>query len=304
MPDTVTLGGDLAIRRLGFGAMRLAGPGLWGDYPDRRAAIALLRRAVDAGVELIDTADSYGPHTNELLIRDALYPYPENLVIATKGGFVRGGPSFADLDSLGSRAYLRQCAFLSARRLGVERIDLYYLHSARATDAPFLDQVATLAELKQEGVIRHIGLANVSLEQFQAAREVTEIALVSGAYNIAERKSAPLIEAATAAAVPFSPFRPTMTTRPDTPQFGAAIDQFAAVLSPICERHEATLAQLALAWLLNSSPTLVPIPGTTSLDHLEANLAAREITLSAAEVTAISDLAAPPLQPRAVNPHD
>jgi pyridoxine 4-dehydrogenase len=303
MGETVTLGGDMTIRRLGFGAMRLAGPGSWGDYPDRDAAIRLLRRAVEAGVDLIDTADSYGPHTNEELIRDALAPYREQLVIATKGGFLRGGPDFADLGSLGSRIYLRQCAFLSARRLGVERIDLYYLHSARAEDAPFLDQVATLAELKQEGVIRHIGLANVTVEQFEAARQVTDIAILSGSYNIAERKNAPLIHAAAAAGVPFSSFRPTMVSRPDTPSFDGALAQFRPVLDPIRERYDATLAQIAIAWLLNSSPFLVPIPGTTSLQHLGENLAARAIELSSEDLEAISGLAAGPLPPRAVNPH-
>ncbi len=156
----ITLGGDLRVGRIGYGAMRLTGPNLWGEYADRDGGIALLRQAVEAGVTLIDTADVYGPHTNELLIREALLPYPEHLVIATKGGFVRGGPVGPRptlIDAIGNATYLRQCAYLSARRLGVERIDLYYLHSGRAKDASFEDQVGTLAELRQLGLIRQGG---------------------------------------------------------------------------------------------------------------------------------------------------
>src|SRR6266540_2964076 len=164
--STLTIGSDLVVNRLGFGAMRLTGNGMWGEFPDRDGGIALLKRVVEAGVTFIDTADAYGPHTNEILIHDALYPYPTNLVIATKGGFIRGGPNYADFGAVGNREYLRQCAYLSARRLGVEQIDLYYLHSPNATDVPFEDQVGTLAELREQGLIRHIGLSNVSLEQF------------------------------------------------------------------------------------------------------------------------------------------
>src|SRR5579859_1716166 len=186
----LAIGGDLSVSRLGFGAMRLTGSGMWGEYSDRDGGIVLLKRVVEAGVTFIDTADAYGPHTNEILIHDALYPYPADLVIATKGGFIRGGPDYADLGAVGNRAYLRQCAYLSARRLGVERIDLYYLHSPNATDVPFEDQVATLAELREQGLIRHIGLSNVSLEQFRAAREIVDIAAVTALYNIGERKGA------------------------------------------------------------------------------------------------------------------
>src|ERR1700722_3807358 len=165
--STVTIGSDLVVNRLGYGAMRLTGPGMWGEYPDRDRAIALLRRVVAAGTTFIDTADAYGPHTNETLIHDALYPYPADLVIATKGGFIRGGPDYADFGAVGNREYLRQCAFLSARRLGVEQLDLYYLHSATATDAPFEQQVETLAALRDEGLIRRVGLSNVTVEQFR-----------------------------------------------------------------------------------------------------------------------------------------
>src|SRR6266851_5129390 len=169
---------EFTSNRLGYGAMRLTGTGMWGEHPDREGGIALLRRVVEAGVTFIDTADAYGPHTNEALIRDALSPYPANLVIATKGGFIRGGPDDADFGAVGNREYLRQCAYLSARRLGLEQIDLYYLHSPNATDVPFVDQVATLAELREQGLIRHIGLSNAIAGQFRAAREVVEMAAV------------------------------------------------------------------------------------------------------------------------------
>ena len=164
----ITLGGDLRVGRIGYGAMRLTGPDLWGDYPDRDGGITLLRQAVEAGVTLIDTADVYGPHSNELLIRDALHPYPEGLVIATKGGFVRGGRELTAIDAVGNPNYLRQCVYMSARRLGIDRIDLYYLHSGWAKDASFEEQVGTLAELRKEGLIGHIGLSNVTVGQLRS----------------------------------------------------------------------------------------------------------------------------------------
>ena len=162
--ETVTIGGDLTVGRIGYGAMQLTGPKVWGDYPDHDRGVALLREVVAAGVTFIDTADVYGPHSNEELIREALHPYPEHLVIATKGGFVRGGPEYSDMGAVGNRYYLRQAAYMSARRLGLERIDLYYLHTATMTDAPFEETIETLAGMRQEGLIRHIGLSNVSAE--------------------------------------------------------------------------------------------------------------------------------------------
>ena len=192
----VSIGENLSVGRIGYGAMQLTGRQVWGEYPDREGGIALLRHAVESGVSFIDTADVYGPHTNEILIRDALYPYPDHLVIATKGGFVRGGYDYSTLDAVGNRNYLRQSAHLSARRLGVERIDLYYLHSGRATDASFEEQVATLAELRAEGVIGNIGLSNVTVEQFHAARAIVDIAAVTAHDNIAVRTGAGLLRAA------------------------------------------------------------------------------------------------------------
>jgi pyridoxine 4-dehydrogenase len=271
------------VNRLGYGAMRLTGNGMWGEFPDRGGGIALLRRVVEAGVTFIDTADAYGPHTNEILIHDALYPYPENLVIATKGGFIRGGPGYAGFGAVGNREYLRQCAYLSARRLGVEQIDLYYLHSANATDVPFADQVATLAELREQGLIRQVGLSNCSLDQFQAAREIVDIAAVTAQYNVWDRSGAELLAAAESAGVVFSPWNPTTNRSGDAAHSGE-------ILGPICEKHGATMSQIALAWLLHRSPSMLPIPGTSNPAHLEENLGAAAITLSAEEVDAITRL--------------
>lgn len=286
---SLPVGTDLAVSRLGFGAMRLTGPGMWGDVADRAAAIALLRRVADAGITFIDTADAYGPHTNELLIREALHPYASDLVIATKGGFIRGGPDYADFGAVGDRAYLRQCAFLSARRLGVERIDLYYLHSAQARDVPFADQIATLAELREQGIIRHIGLSNVTIEQFRIARSIVDIAAVTAHYNVIDRTGAPLLAAAEAAGIAFSPWHPT--TVADGRPLSAAV---AEAIDPVAVRTGASRPQIALAWLLHSSPLMLPIPGTTSTTHFDANLAAASIALTADEVATISAAVAEP----------
>ncbi|VVJ22614.1 Oxidoreductase [Amycolatopsis camponoti] len=281
----LTIGGDLRVGRIGFGAMQLTGKQVWGEYPDRDGGIAVLRAAVDAGVTFIDTADVYGPHTNEVLIRDALHPYPDDLVIATKGGFVRGGFDYATLGAVGNANYLRQSAHLSARRLGVDTIDLYYLHSGRATDVPFEDQVATLAALREEGLIRHVGLSNVTLEQFRAAQDIVEIAAVTAHFNASARTGADLLRAAENSGAVFSPWHPvTLTEGPDT-------DKVMAVIEPIAARHGVTARQIALAWLLHRSPVMLPIPGTTSVAHLQDNLAAAEIELSGEHVAAITDLA-------------
>ena len=284
-PQTITIGGDLSVGRIGFGAMQLTGKQVWGEYPDRPAAINLLRTAVDAGVTFIDTADVYGPHTNETLIREALHPYPEHLVIATKGGFVRGGFDYSTLGAVGNPNYLRQAAHTSARRLGVERIDLYYLHSGRATDAPFEEQVATLAALREEGVIRHIGLSNVTLDQLRAAQGIAPIAAVTAHYNVAARTGAGLLRAAEESGAVFSPWHPVRFDET------GETEKITAVLTPIAHRHGATNQQIALAWHLHSSPASLPIPGTTSPAHLADNLAAAGIALTAEEVAAITALA-------------
>src|SRR6476620_3445708 len=167
--ETVTIGGDLTVGRIGYGAMQLTGPKVWGEYPDHDKGVALLREVVAAGVTFIDTADVYGPHSNEELIREALHPYPEDLVIATKGGFVRGGLEYSDMSAVGNKYYLRQAAHMSMRRLRLDHIDLYYLHTPAMTDAPFEETVETLADLRQDGLIRHIGLSNVNAEQLRTA---------------------------------------------------------------------------------------------------------------------------------------
>jgi hypothetical protein len=282
----MTIGGDLTVNRIGYGAMKLTGAQVWGPYPDHDHAIRVLRGVVDAGVNLIDTADVYGPHDNELLIRDALYPYREGLVIATKGGFVRGGFDYGTLDAVGNPNYLRQSAHMSARRLGLEVIDLYYLHSGRALDAPFEDQVGALADLRQAGLIRHVGLSNVTLEQLRAAQSIVPVAAVTALYNVTERVGADLLAAAEADRIVFCPWHPVTTT--DGPLAARA----AAVLPPIATAHGATTQQIALAWQLQGSPQALPIPGTTSLAHLRENLQAQSITLSPQEMRAIDDITA------------
>ncbi len=294
----IPLGGDLRAGRIGYGAMRLTGPNLWGDYADRDAGVALLRHAAEAGVTLIDTADVYGPHTNELLIREALHPYPEHVVIATKGGFVRGGPVGARpalIDAIGNASYLRQCAYLSARRLGVERIDLYYLHSGRARDASFEDQVGTLAELRQLGLIRHIGLSNVTAAQLAAARQIVDIAAVSAHFNVVAREvvareQAALLGAALEAGAAFVPWQPVSLTAPGSPTGTGGPAAARRVLEPIASRHRATISQITLAWLLARSPAIMPCPGTTSVAHLHETLAAEAIELSHADIDSIDSI--------------
>jgi len=279
----ITIGGDLRAGRIGYGAMRLTGPDLWGDYPDRDAGIALLRQAVEEGVTLIDTADVYGPHSNELLIRDALHPYPEHLVIATKGGFVRGGRDMSTVAAIGNPNYLRQCAHMSVRRLGVDRIDLYYLHSGTATDAPFEEQVGVLAELKAQGLIRHIGLSNVTVGQFETAREITEIAALTANYNLGTRLGSAHLVAAERTGAVFSPWGPTRFDGPN-------VENIRKTVGEIAHRHGATPHQVALAWHLYRSPNTLPIPGTRTISHVDASNAASRLVLSADEVRQLTDL--------------
>lgn len=264
--------------------MRLTGTDLWGDYPDQAAAITLLRQAVEAGVTLIDTADVYGPHTNEVLIRDALHPYAESLTIATKGGLVRGGRDLSTIAAIGNPNYLRQCVRPSARRLGVERIDLYYLHSGYAQDASFAEQVGTLAGLREEGLIGGIGLSNVTVEQLKEAREIVEIAAVTAHFNIADRTQEPLLRAAEEAGAIFAPWQPVSLIPPGVDTDTSGSDE----MRRIAGRHDATVPQVALAWLLAQSPVVRPLPATTSIAHLRENLAAEQLTLSAADFKALS----------------
>jgi pyridoxine 4-dehydrogenase len=282
--DLITIGDGLRVNRIGYGAMKLTGDQVWGPYPDQEHAIAVLRGVVDAGITLIDTADVYGPHTNELLIKEALHPYPDDLVIATKGGFVRGGFAYDTLDAVGNVNYLRQSAHMSARRLGVEAIDLYYLHSGRATDAPFEDQVGVLAELRDAGLIRNVGLSNVTLEQLRIAQAIVPIAAVTALYNVTARIGADLLAAAEQDNIAFVPWHPVTITD------GPLASRAAEIVPPIAAAHEATVQQITLAWQLQGSARSVPIPGTTSLAHLRQNLQAESIILSDVEIRALNDI--------------
>ena len=282
--NTLTIGGDLTVGRVGFGAMRLTGEQVWGDYPDREAGIALLRSVVELGITFIDTADVYGPHANEILIHDALFPYPPGLVIATKGGFVRGGFDYSTLDAVGNPNYLRQSAQMSARRLGIEQIDLYYLHSGRATDVSFETQIETLAALRQEGLIRHIGLSNVTLEQLRIAQTIVEIVAITAHFHAGVRTGAPFLNVCEEDELVFSPWHPLSVYE------GVNRDQVKEVIGPIARHHDVTELQIALAWQLHLATVSLPIPGTTSLAHLRENLAAQHIRLDPDEVTAITGL--------------
>jgi pyridoxine 4-dehydrogenase len=273
---TFTLGGDLTVNRLGFGAMRITGKGVWGPPADRDETIRVLRRAVDLGVNFIDTANSYGPYVSEELIREALSPYPDDLVIATKAGLLRTGPDI--WIPLGFPGYLRQELELSLQRLGVERIDLFQLH--RIDDKfPLEDQVGELAALQQEGKIRHIGLSEVGVEQLEAAQKVAPIVSVQNMYNLTARTAEPVLEACEAQGLGFIPWFP-LAAGPLAAEDGP--------LQRIAADHHATASQLALAWLLKRSPVMLPIPGTSKVSHLEQNVAAAEITLSDAEFETLS----------------
>jgi pyridoxine 4-dehydrogenase len=277
---TFTLGGDLTVNRLGFGAMRLTGKGIWGPPDDRDECIRVLRRAVDLGVNFIDTADSYGPYVSEKLIHQALHPYPEHLVIATKAGLLRTGPD--EWPELGFPAYLRQECEMSLRRLGVDRIDLFQLHRID-TKFPAEDQLGELVALQQEGKIRHIGLSEVTVAQLEAAQKVTPIVSVQNMYNLSVRTAEPVLDACSAAGMGFIPW------------FPLAAGPLAAPGGPlhrIAERHHASPSQLALAWLLKRSPVVLPIPGTSKVGHLEENVAAAEITLGDEEFDELADAAA------------
>ncbi|NNH70396.1 oxidoreductase [Nocardia uniformis] len=273
---TYSLGGDLPIHRLGYGAMQITGPGVWGDPADPDEAVRVLRRAVDLGVNFIDTADSYGPFVSEQLIRKALHPYADDLVIATKAGLTRSGPG--DWRPVGRPEYLRQQLHLSLRNLGVDRIDLYQLHRIDP-QVPLADQLGALVELQQEGKIRHIGVSEVSVDQLKQARELATIVSVQNLYNLANRQAEDVLEYAEANGIAFIPWFPIATGELARP--GGPLDTAA-------KEHDATPAQLALAWLLRRSPVMLPIPGTSRVPHVEENISAAEITLTDAEFEALT----------------
>jgi aryl-alcohol dehydrogenase-like predicted oxidoreductase len=269
---TITLGGDLTVNRLGFGAMRITGDGIWGEPRDREAAKQVLRRALELDINLIDTADSYGPEVSERLIAEALRPYPEGLVIATKGGQLRDGPGQWRPD--GRPEHLREALEGSLRRLGLERIDLYQLHRPDPK-VPFEESVGALIRFREEGKVRHIGLSNVSEAQLEQARRMTEIVSVQNRYNLADRGSEGVLTRCETLGIAFLPWAPLAVGELAGP--GSALAELAA-------RHDATPAQLALAWLLARSPQMLPIPGTASVAHLEEDVRAAAIRLSPEEV--------------------
>lgn len=275
---TFALGGDLTINRLGFGSMQLTGPGVWGHPKDPDEAVRVLRRAVELGVNFIDTADSYGPAVAEPLIAKALKPYADDLVIATKGGLTRSGPN--EWPPVGRPEYLRQQTEMSLRWLGLERIDLYQLHRVDAK-VPLEDQVGELKKLQDEGKIRHIGLSEVSIDQLQQAQQVAEIVSVQNLFNLTDRSSEALLDHSTENGIAFIPWFPLATGQ---------LTGEGSPLTELAEKKGATPAQLALAWLLKRSPVMLPIPGTSSVDHLEDNLRGAQIQLSDAEFEELSAL--------------
>jgi pyridoxine 4-dehydrogenase len=269
---TFTIGGDLEVRRLGFGAMRITGDGIWGPPDDPDEARRVLRRVVELGVNLIDTADSYGPEVSENLIAETLHPYPEGLVIATKGGLRRSGPGQWPRDGRPER--LKECCEASLGRLRLERIDLYQLHSPDP-QVPLEDSLGAFKELQDEGKIRHIGVSNVSRRELDRARAVVDVVTVQNRYNLTDRHSDDVLAACEQDGIGFIPWFPLATG--DLARPGGPLDELA-------RSHDATPGQLALAWLLGRSPVMLPIPGTGSVAHLEENVAAADLDLAPDEL--------------------
>ncbi|MGY1841193.1 MULTISPECIES: aldo/keto reductase [unclassified Modestobacter] len=276
---TFDLGGDLSVHRLGYGAMQLTGDGVWGEPADRANAVRVVQAAVEQGVDFIDTADSYGPVVSEQIIADALHPYADGLVVATKAGLTRTGPG--EWIPVGRPAYLKQQVELSLRNLKVDRIDLIQLHRIDP-EVPLADQLGAFAELKEQGKVRHIGVSEVSVAELQAARGITEIASVQNLYNLTNRQSQDVLDYATAEGIAFIPWFPIATgdlAKPDSP------------VAAVAQELDATPSQVALAWLLAKSPVILPIPGTKSLDHLAENLGAAQLTLSDDEIARLDAIA-------------
>jgi pyridoxine 4-dehydrogenase len=276
---TFQIGGDLPVVRLGYGTMQLTGDGVWGPPKDHDEALRVLRRSVELGVTFFDTADSYGPVVAEQLLKEALHPNADDVVIATKAGLTRQGPGI--WTPVGVPAYLRQQAELSLRNLGVDTIDLFQLHRIDPA-VPLEDQVGELKLLQDEGKVRHIGLSEVSVEQTKAAQEVATIATVQNLYNLVDRSAEPLLEYAEEQGIGFIPWFPLAT---------GELSQEDGPLAAASQEHGATPSQLALAWLLRRSPVMLPIPGTSSVDHLESNVAAAGIGLTDAEFDKLTAVA-------------
>ena len=275
---TFAIAGELEVHRLGFGAMRLTGPNITGPPADVEKAKAVLRRAVELGVDHVDTADAYGPDVSEELIAEALHPYPDGLVVATKGGLVRTQPG-GDWPKDGRPEHLRAACEGSLRRLRLEQIPVYYLHRPDP-EVPYEASVGALKELKDEGKIRHVAVSNVSLELLATARTIVDIALVQNQYSLTDRRAQDVLDACEQAGIGFVPWAPLDA---------GALDPTGPVPA-IARDHDATPMQVAMAWLLHTSPVMLPIPGTSSLDHLEENVAAGELSLDADEVAALDAL--------------
>jgi aryl-alcohol dehydrogenase-like predicted oxidoreductase len=276
---TFTIGGDLEVNRLGYGAMRITGDGVWGPPPDHDGAIAVLKRAIELGIDFIDTADSYGPYVSEELIAEALHPYPDGLVIATKGGLERTGPD--EWPRNGRPEHLKAACEGSLRRLKVDRIDLYQLH-APDPDVPYADSVGALKELQDEGKIKHVGVSNVSVEQLAEARSIVEVVSVQNRYSLSDRDSQDVLDVCEADELAFIPWYPLAAgdlARPGGPLARAA------------QRHDATPSQVAIAWLLHRAPNILPIPGTKSVEHLEENVAAAALRLDEDELRELDEAA-------------
>jgi aryl-alcohol dehydrogenase-like predicted oxidoreductase len=273
---TFDLGGQTTVNRLGFGSMQLTGKGVWGDPRDPDEAVRVLKRAVELGVNFIDTADAYGPFVAEELIRKALHPYPQGLVIATKAGLTRSGPGV--WKPVGRPEYLRQQAELSLRHLGLERIELLQLHRIDPK-VPLADQVGELRQLQEEGKIAHIGLSEVSVAQLQEAQQIAEIVSVQNLFNLIKRDAEPLLEFAEEHGIGFIPWFPLATGK---------LTEEGGILEELSQELDATPSQLALAWLLKRSPVMLPIPGTSSVAHLEDDLAAADVDLTDEQFEALS----------------
>jgi pyridoxine 4-dehydrogenase len=276
MAGTIDVGGDRTVNRLGFGAMRITGPGIWGPPADPEEAKNVLRRAVDLGVNFIDTADSYGPDVSEELISEALYPYPDDLLITTKGGLVRTGPGQWPVN--GRPEHLMRACEGSLRRLRLEQIPLYQFHRPDPA-VPIEDSIGALVSLKEQGKIRHIGMSNVTKEQLRRAQRVTPVVSIQNRYNLEERRSESLVDLCEQEQMVFLPWAPIQ-----------GLDRNRAV-QQVARRYDATPRQIVLAWLLARSPAMLPIPGTGSVAHLEDNVAAAAITLAAEDVASLTSTA-------------
>lgn len=274
---TFKIGGDLEVNRLGFGAMRITGPGIWGEPPDRNEAKRVLQRAVGLGVNFIDTADSYGPHVSEPIIGEALSPYPKGLVVATKGGLTRQGPDI--WKAVGRPEYLEQQVHMSLRSLKTDVIDLWQLHRIDPK-VPVEESLEPIARLQKQGKIRYVGLSEVKPHEIDRARKVINIVSVQNLYNVGERQHEDVLQYCEKNNLAFIPWFPVAAGNLAKP--GGALDK-------IAHRHGATVSQISIAWLLHRSPVMLPIPGTSSVAHLEENMKAADITLSAAEIKEIEE---------------